>query len=96
MKRAIKYFVSAALCMSAVSVSAQQISVKAAVDSVDLVMGDRAHITVSVDVPAQMESSVQLVDFPVLTPGAEYIPFHGVDVVASDSTTSRTEANGEV
>ena len=91
MKRFLKYFAPAVLCLGSVATNAQQVSVKAAVDSVDLVMGDRAHITVSVDVPVQMESSVQLVDFPVLTPGAEYIPFHGVDVVASDSTTTRSE-----
>ena len=91
MKRFLKYFAPAVLCLGSVATNAQQVSVKAAVVSVDLVMGDRAHITVSVDVPVQMESSVQLVDFPVLTPGAEYIPFHGVDVVASDSTTTRSE-----
>ncbi|MDE5632514.1 MAG: hypothetical protein K2I54_06875, partial [Muribaculaceae bacterium] len=91
MKSHLKYFTAAALGLSCIVGQAQQVSVKAAVDSIDLVMGDRAHITVCVDVPSQLESSVQLVDFPVLTPGAEYIPFHGVDVVASDSTTTRTE-----
>lgn len=91
MKLHLKCFAAAVLGLGSIAVQAQQVSVKAAVDSIDLVMGDRAHITVCVDVPSQLESSVQLVDFPVLTPGAEYIPFHGVDVVASDSTTTRTE-----
>ena len=91
MKRHIRYIALLAAGLLASGVSAQQTIVKASVDSVDLVMGDRAHIEVSVEVPTQYESSLQLVDFPVLTPGAEYIPFHGVDVVASDSTTTRLD-----
>jgi len=90
MNRILRYLVLTFLYIGVFASYAQQVSVKVAVDSVDLVMGDRAHITVSVDVPVQMESSVQLVDFPVLTPGSEYLPFHGVDVVASDSTTTRS------
>lgn len=91
MKYNIKYVVATVLCAGSIGLNAQQVSVKAAVDSVDLVMGDVTHLTVSVDVPSSLESSVQLVDFPVLTPGADFIPFHGVDVVGSDSTTVREE-----
>lgn len=89
MKYDIRYVLATVLCAGSIGLQAQQVSVKAAVDSVDLVMGDVAHLTVSVDVPSQMESSVQLVDFPVLGPNTDYIPFHGVDVVGSDSTTVR-------
>lgn len=87
--------ISAAVLASALFVPANAlaaaVSVKASVDSVDVVMGDQTHIRVSVDVPAAFASTVELVDFPLLTPGLEYIPFHGIDVVASDSSAVRSD-----
>ncbi len=71
--------------------AAAGVTVKASVDSVDMVMGDQTHIRVSVDVPAAYASTVELVDFPLITPGLEYIPFHGIDVVASDSSAVRND-----
>lgn len=71
--------------------SASNVTVKASVDSVDMIMGDQTHIRVTVDVPAAYASTVELIDFPLLTPGLEYIPFHGIDVVASDSSAVRTD-----
>ncbi len=82
----------AAVALTAAAAPADAITVKASVDSVELVMGDRAKLNVQVEMPSSLASSVQLVDFPILSPGTEYIDFHGVDVVASDSTV--TNANG--
>lgn len=78
--------------MAAVARPASAVTVKAEVDSAQLVMGDRAHLLVTVDMPDAVASTARLVDFPVLTPGKDYMEFHGVDVVASDSVTS--SANG--
>lgn len=80
----------AAASLSQQAVAASQVTLTAAADSTVMVMGDLNRLRVSVDIPAQFASSAQLVDFPVLTPGAEYLPFNGVDVVASDSTTTIT------
>ena len=65
--------------------AAPAISIKASADSTVMLMGDRNLLHVSVDMPS--DSPVQLLDFPVLAPGTEYIPFNGVDVVASDSSS---------
>lgn len=81
----------AALGVAAVSAAAwaaPAISVKASADSTVMVMGDLNRLHVTVDIPEALASSAQLVDFPMLTPGAEYISFNGVDVVASDSTVT--------
>lgn len=91
--RYITFFVLGIIAVSSVKAApAGNITVKASVDSVELIMGDRANLSVQVDMPAGEESTVQLVDFPLLTPGTEYIDFHGVDVVKSDSTV--VSANG--
>lgn len=89
----VKHIAGILLGLTTLGMQAQNVTVKAAVDSVDILMGDVTHINVSVNVPEQMASTVRLVDFPILTPGAEYIPFHGVDVVASDSTTTRKDGH---
>lgn len=80
-----------ALAASLAASAASGITVTAALDSSVVVMGDRNRLHVSVNMPAANASTAQLVDFPVLTPGQDYMEFNGVDVVASDST-SVTEA----
>ncbi|MBD5219431.1 MAG: protein BatD [Bacteroidales bacterium] len=64
------------------------VSVTASIDSAVIVMGDRAHLRVNVDMPQAVAKSARLVDFPILPPGREYLEFNGVDVVASDSATN--------
>lgn len=76
---------SAAGIMALTASAANDIIVKAQVDSVAIVMGDLNHLRVSVDMP--VSSPAQLIDFPILTPGIDYLEYKGVDVVASDSTT---------
>ncbi|MCM1067299.1 MAG: BatD family protein [Muribaculaceae bacterium] len=76
---------AAAACLTATA--APQVKVTAALDSAVVVMGDLNRLHVTVDIPEAYASSAQLVDFPVLTPGAEYIEYKGVDVVASDSSS---------
>lgn len=78
------FILVSALCATAVS-AAPAVTVKAVADSAVMVMGDLNHIRVSVDMPAG--SPTQLVDFPLLTPGMEFLPYNGVDVVASDSSS---------
>lgn len=68
--------------------AAPSIVVKASTDSAVVVMGDLNHLRVTVDIPAAYASAAQLVDFPVLTPGDEYLSYKGVDVVASDSLST--------
>ncbi len=84
---------AAAAAMTVQATAASRVSLTATADSAVMVMGDLNKLRVSVDIPAQFASSAQLLDFPVLTPGAEYLPFNGVDVVASDSTS--TVAGGD-
>lgn len=93
----IKSLIAAALCAVMCIGAAQAapaISVKATADSAIVVMGDLNHLRVTVDIPQAYSSSAQLVDFPLLTPGVEFLNYRGVDVVASDST-SVTGSNGE-
>lgn len=92
MKRLVTTMLGLTVSLTTTLLSAQAISVKASIDSVEMTMGDVAHINVSVDVPRQSVSTLQLVDFPVLGPGAEFLSFHGVDVVASDSTSHATDS----
>lgn len=63
------------------------ISVSAAVDSVSLVMGDRTHIRVNIDMPESSTRDARIVDFPVIPAGTDYIPWNGVDLVAVDSAS---------
>lgn len=67
--------------------AATGITVTASLDSAVMVMGDRNSLHVCVNIPAAQASSAQLIDFPLLTPGQDYMEYRGVDVVASDSTT---------
>lgn len=99
MKTTATYFGLAAALLALQPVSAAPASgltVKAALDSAVVVMGDLNRLHVTVDIPASYASSAQLVDFPVLTPGAEYIEYKGVDVVASDSTSSYTDGRRRI
>lgn len=89
MKYFLTYIAPIALAGAAIlaqPATAQRVSIKADVDSAVMVMGDLNRLHVSVDIPAQYSSSAQLVDFPILTPGAEYLPYGGVDIMSSDST----------
>ena len=67
--------------------AAPVITVTAALDSAVVVMGDRNHLHVSVNIPNSYASSAQFVDFLCST-GQEYLEYNGVDVVASDSTVT--------
>ncbi len=78
-------FLLGALFQASALLAAPAITIKAEADSTVMLMGDRNLLHVAVDMPA--DSPAQLLDFPVLTPGTEYIPFNGVDVVASDSSS---------
>ncbi len=94
--------IAAAFLMLAAGFSAAEarpssaVTVKAEIDSAQLTMGDRAHLLVTVDMPDAVTSTAQLVDFPVLTPGKEYMEFHGVDVVASDSVSSSSNGSTRI
>ena len=95
MKRISEIFPSclvagACLLMALNAIAAHQpVSVKAEVDSTVVVMGDLNHVRVTVDMPAS--SPAQLIDFPILTPGVEYIDYKGIDVVGSDSISTLTD-----
>lgn len=82
----------AASCLlaSAAAWSAPTVKVSADIDSAAIVMGSLNHLRVTVDMPSS--TPAQLIDFPLLTPGVEYLEFNGVDVVASDSTSTETDA----
>lgn len=82
----------AASCLlaSAAAWSAPTVKVSADIDSAAIVMGSLNHLRVTVDMPSS--TPAQLTDFPLLTPGVEYLEFNGVDVVASDSTSTETDA----
>ena len=88
MKALRQILASCALCAALAAPAAPVITVTAALDSAVVVMGDRNHLHVSVNIPNSYASSAQLVDFPMLTPGQEYLEYNGVDVVASDSTVT--------
>lgn len=88
MKALRQILASCALCAALASPAAPGITVTAALDSAVVVMGDRNRLHVSVNIPNSYASSAQLVDFPMLTPGQEYLEYNGVDVVASDSTVT--------
>ncbi len=86
MKRPFRHIlIISALAAAQVAAAAPGISIKAAADSAVMLMGDRNALRVTVDMPAS--SPAQLIDFPVMTPGVDYLPFNGVDVVASDSSS---------
>ena len=81
---------AACLFASAAAWSAPTVKVSADIDSAAIVMGSLNHLRVTVDMPSSTQA--QLIDFPLLTPGVEYLEFNGVDVVASDSTSTQTDA----
>lgn len=86
-------------CLYAANVSAAprgEVVVKAAVDSTVVEMGDLNHLRVTVDIPDSYASSAQLVDFPVIPPGTEYIEYKGVDVVASDSASTLADGKHRI
>lgn len=65
--------------------AAPVVTVQAAADSTVMLMGDLNHLRVTVDMPAA--SHAELIDFPILPTGTEYIEYKGVDVVGSDSSS---------
>lgn len=95
-KIAAAFLMLAAGFSAAEARSSSAVTVKAEIDSAQLTMGDRAHLLVTVDMPDAVTSTAQLVDFPVLTPGKEYMEFHGVDVVASDSVSSSSNGRTRI
>ncbi len=81
---------AACLLGAAAAWAAPTVKVTADIDSAAIVMGSLNHLRVTVDMPSS--SQAQLIDFPVLTPGVEYLEYNGVDVVASDSTSTVNDA----
>lgn len=77
-------------CLAAPKRSTLGVKMNAEVDSVQLVMGDQTHLRLTVDVPANLEKNVDLGDLPQLAAGEEAIEWHGVDIVALDSSSTRT------
>lgn len=65
--------------------AAPTVTVQASADSTVMLMGDLNHLRVTVDMPAG--SKAELIDFPVLPTGTEYLQYNGVDVVGSDSSS---------
>ena len=62
------------------------VRVEANIDSAVVVMGDRVNLKVVVTAPEALSKSMELVDFPYMPVGQEFIDFHGVDIVEMDST----------
>lgn len=81
--RATAIIAGAMMAMSASAASS--VTVQASADSTVMLMGDLNHLRVTVDMPAS--SHAELIDFPILPTGTEYIDYKGVDVVASDSSS---------
>lgn len=67
--------------------TASGISVVAAVDSVTVLMGDKTHIRVNIDMPESSTRDARIVDFPIIPVGTDYIPWNGLDLVAVDSAS---------
>lgn len=81
--------------MMAISASAApSVTVQASADSTVMLMGDLNHLRVTVDMPAG--SRAELIDFPILPTGTEYIDYKGVDVVASDSSSVIADARRKI
>lgn len=77
---------AAALSAVLAAQAAPAVKVSAEVDSAVMVMGSVSSLKVTVDMP--QGSQVELIDFPILTSGQDYVEYNGVDVVASDSTSA--------
>lgn len=75
-----------ASALSAAALSSSGVSVDAALDSNVVVMGDQLHLKVTVIAPEAMTKNLNLVDFPYMPVGQDFIDFHGIDIVAMDST----------
>lgn len=76
---------------SRAAAASSELSVTASLDSTVVVMGDVTHMRVDVTMPQALATSARLIDFPELTPGMEYLPWNGVDIVAADSVSRRTD-----
>lgn len=83
-------------CFFAASAAPANIKVTAEADSAVIVMGDRLNLRVVVDVPAGSENAVNLSELPLLTPGQDYMPWNGVDIVAVDSTSSLSDGRRRI
>ncbi len=68
------------------AVPASSVRVESSIDSAVVVMGDHVHLKVVVTAPEAMTKNLQLVDFPYMPVGHEFIDFHGIDIVEMDST----------
>lgn len=78
-------------CVSAMAAAPAGIKVSAEADSAVIVMGDRMHLRVVVDIPRGSESAVNLSELPLLNTGQDYLPWNGIDIVESDSASSVDE-----
>jgi len=68
--------------------SASGISVSAELDSTVVLMGDRTHLRVNIDMPVSAAADARIVDFPEIMPGNDYAVWNGLDVIAADSITT--------
>lgn len=81
-------FAAASFMVAAPRKTASGISVSAAVDSVTLLMGDRTHVRVNIEMPEASTRDARIVDFPIIPAGSDYIPWNGVDLIAVDSVST--------
>lgn len=90
MKHIAKLFLLVpALCASLAGAAAPGgIRMEASLDSAVLTMGSRAALMLDIDIPLNDLSAVSLADLPLLTPGQEYLPWNGIDIVSSDTTVT--------
>lgn len=95
-------FLSAAVLLSASFLfaspkkTASGIAVTASVDSVSVLMGDRTHIRVNIDMPESSARDARIVDFPIIPPGSDYLPWNGVDLIDVDSASTITNGNRHI
>ncbi|MDE6206894.1 MAG: BatD family protein [Muribaculaceae bacterium] len=95
MKTVVAYILTV-LCSIGAMAAPAGIRVTAAVDSAVVVMGDKTHLRVVVDIPNESASAVSLSELPLLTPGQEYLPWNGVDIVASDTTGTMADGRRRI
>lgn len=81
------------ISLSAFGAPAGGVHVEAGIDSAVVVMGDRVKLKVVVTAPDAVSKSIQLVDFPYMPVGKEYIDFHGIDIVEMDSTMRSSDGH---
>jgi len=68
--------------------SASGVKVTSSIDSTVVTMGSTTHVRVTVQMPENVASTVNLDGMPELAAGEEYLPWNGVDIVAVDSAST--------